>query len=122
MSAIDHLNTYAEGWAKGEANTILKATAGDYTFDDPNFGVVSKNSLSSYLGELKETVASLCGGRVPDPFMELSEVLTQEADGVLTAWCWWMIPGTEIKGSGLIKVDPTGVRSEVITYYTKLSG
>jgi hypothetical protein len=122
MSAADHLSTYAEGWAKGDANTILEATAADYTFDDPNFGVVSKNSLSSYLNDLKETVASLCGGEVPDPFMELSEVLTQEADGVLTAWCWWAVPGTEIKGSGLIKVDPTGVRSEVITYYTKLSG
>ena len=121
MSAAEHLSTYAQGWAKGDANTILKATAADYTFDDPNFGVVSKNSLSSYLSELKETVASLCSGRVPDPFMELSEVLTQEVGGVLTAWCWWVIPGTEIKGSGLIKVGPTGVRSEVITYYTKLS-
>ena len=122
MNATEHLSTYAEGWSKGDADIILKATAADYTFDDPNAGVVSKNSLSSYLGELKQTVASLCGGRVPDPFMELSEVLTQEADGVLTAWCWWVIPGTDIKGSGLIKVDSAGVRSEVITYYTKLSG
>ena len=122
MSAAEHLSTYAEGWAKGDANTILKATAADYTFDDPNFGVVSKHSLSSYLSELKQTVASLCGGTVPDPFMELSEVLTQDTDGVLTAWCWWAVPGTDIKGSGLIKADSTGVRSEVITYYTKLSG
>jgi len=53
--------------------------------------------------------------------MELSEVLTQEDEGVLTAWCWWSIPGTELKGSGLIKAGPTGIRSEVITYYTKLS-
>ena len=121
MNATEHLGTYAEGWSKGDADTILKATASDFTFDDPNFGVVSRDTLSSYLGELKETVASLCGGTVPDTFMELSEVLTQEDEGVLTAWCWWAIPGTEIKGSGLIKVDPTGVRSEVITYYTKLS-
>ena len=122
MNAAEHLGTYAEGWTKGDADTILKATAEDFTFDDPNSGVVSRNAFSNYLGDLKETVASLCGGRVPDPFMELSEVLTQEAEGVLTAWCWWTIPGTEIKGSGLIKVDATGVRSEVITYYTKLSG
>ena len=121
MNAIEHLGTYAEGWSKGDADTILKATAADFTFDDPNFGVVSRDTLSSYLGELKGTVASLCGDRVPDTFMELSEVLTQEDEGVLTAWCWWAIPGTEIKGSGLIKVDSTGVRSEVITYYTKLS-
>ncbi len=122
MNATEHLGTYAEGWAKGDADTILKATAADYTFDDPNSGVISRNAFSSYFGELKETVASLCDGRVPDPFMELSEVLTQEDEGVLTAWCWWAIPGTEMKGSGLIKVDPTGVRSEVVTYYTKLSG
>jgi hypothetical protein len=121
MNAIEHLGTYAEGWSKGDADTILKATAADYTFDDPNFGVVTRDTLSSYLGELKETAASLYGGKVPDTFMELSEVLTQEDGDVLTAWCWWALPGTELKGSGLIKVDPTGVRSEVITYYTKLS-
>jgi hypothetical protein len=122
MSATEHLGTYAEGWTKGDAETILKALAADYTLDDPNSGVISKNAFSSYLGDLKEHVASLCGGQVPDPFMELSEVLTQEDGGVITAWCWWGISGTEIKGSGLIKVDSTGVRSEVLTYYTKLGG
>ena len=120
MSAAEHLGTYAEGWSKGDAENILKATAEDYSFDDPNSGIVSRDTFSSYLADLKGTVASLCDGKVPDPFMELSEVLTQETDGVLTAWCWWAIPGTEIKGSGLIKADATGIRSEVITYYTKL--
>jgi hypothetical protein len=36
MSAADHLGTYAEGWTKGDADTILKAVSDDYTFDDPN--------------------------------------------------------------------------------------
>jgi hypothetical protein len=71
---------------------------------------------------MRETVQSLCGGSLPDPFMDLSEVVTQEADGVLTAWCWWAIPGTDVKGSGLIKVGDDGVQSEVITYYTRLPG
>lgn len=122
MSAADHLSTYAEGWVKGDAETIMKATAEDYSLDDPNYGVVSRNALSSYLSDLKQTVASICDGRVPDPFIELSEVLTQETDGVLTAWCWWVVPDTEIEGGGLIKADATGVRSERLTYYTKLSG
>ena len=120
MNAAEHLGAYAEGWTKGDADTILKATAEDYTFDDPNYGAVSRIAFSSYLDDLKEKVASLCSGRVPDPFMALSEVLTQETEGVLTAWCWWAVPGTELKGGGLIKVDATGVRSEVLTYYTKL--
>ena len=42
MSASEHLGTYAEGWTKGDADTILKTVAEGYTFDDPNTGVISK--------------------------------------------------------------------------------
>jgi len=122
MSATDHLGVYAEGWTKGDAETILRAVTDDYTFDDPNAGTIPKSGFAEYLSELKETVQTLLGGNVPEQFMELSEVVTQESDGVLTAWCWFALPGTEIKGSGLIKVVPNGVQSEVITYYTKLAG
>jgi len=120
MSAADHLGVYAEGWTKGDAEIILRAVTDDYTFDDPNAGTIPKSEFSDYLSGMRKTVRSLCGGNLPEPFMELSEVVTQEAEGVLTAWCWWAVPGTEIKGSGLIKVASNGVRSEVITYYTKL--
>lgn len=120
MSAADHLGTYAEGWTKGDADTILKAISDDYIFDDPNAGKITKSDFAEYLSGMKETVRSLRGGSLPDPFLELTEVLTQEDDGVITAWAWWNVPGTEVKGGGLIKVGAEGVRSEVITYYTKL--
>mgnify|MGYP003565674620 FL=1 len=120
MSASEHLGTYAEGWTKGDAELILKAAADNYTFDDPNAGVIPKNEFANYLEAMKETVTSLREGSLPEPFMELSEVVTEEKEGVLTAWCWWAVPGTQIKGSGLIKVGPDGVQSEVLTYYTKL--
>lgn len=122
MSASEHLGTYAEGWTKGDADTILRAVSEDFTFDDPNTGVISKNVFANYMSALKETVSTLYGGTIPEPFMDLSEVLTDEKEGVLTVWCWWAIPGTGIKGGGLIKVGSEGVRSEVITYYTKLPG
>jgi hypothetical protein len=120
MSASEHLETYAEGWTKGDAGLILKAAADNYTLDDPNAGVISKNEFANYLEGLKETVTSLREGTLPEPFMELSEVVTEEKEGVLTAWCWWAVTGTQIKGSGLIKVGAEGVRSEVLTYYTRL--
>ena len=120
MSATDHLGFYAEGWTNGDANLILRSVTDDYTFDDPNAGVISKSNFSKYLEELKKTAITLCDGNLPEPFMELSEVVTAENNGALTAWCWWTIPGTEIKGAGLIKVESSGVRSEVLTYYTKL--
>ena len=122
MSAAEQLGTYAKGWTNGDAETILKAASDDYTFDDPNSGLIRKQDFGRYLAELKETVKRLRGGGLPTPFMELSEVLTQESGGVLTAWCWWAIPGTSIKGSGLIKVGAQGVDSEVVAYYTKLPG
>ena len=122
MSASEHLGTYAEGWTKGDADTIIKAVAEGFTFDDPNAGVIAQNEFANYMAGLKETVSSLRGGTQSETFMEISEVLADEKDGTLTAWCWWAIPGTEIKGSGLIKVGAEGVRSEVITYYTKLPG
>ncbi|WP_163834847.1 nuclear transport factor 2 family protein [Spartinivicinus ruber] len=122
MSASEHLNTYLEGWGKGDAELILKATATDYTLDDPNHGMVSKSEFMEYFEELKKVVASLCDGQLPNPLVEASEVLTKEEGSIFTAWCWWGIPGTPIKGSGLIKVGANGVYSEVLTYYTKLSG
>ncbi len=120
MSAVDHLGTYAEGWTKGDLDTILRATAEDYTLDDPNAGVIPRASLGDYLTGMKKVLTDLCGGTLPQPFLELSEVQTQESDGVLTAWVWWQAPGTDLEGSGLIKADAGGVRSEVLTYYTKL--
>ena len=121
MSAKDHLSRYADGWMKGDLETILSSVSSDYVFDDPNEGQITKENLPTYMGQLKEIVSSLRGTESETQLMELSEIVTQEEEDGLTAWCWWEIPGTEIKGSGLIKVGPEGVRSERLTYYTKLS-
>ena len=121
MSAKDHLSRYADGWMKGDLETILSSVSSDYVFDDPNEGQITKENLPTYMGQLKEIVSSLRGTESETQLMELSEIVTQEEEDGLTAWCWWAIPGTEMEGSGLIKVGPEGVRSERITYYTKLS-
>ena len=118
MGKTEYLGLYAKGWGEGDVNTILQSVAEDFTFDDPNVGHISKADFSSYFTSLKNQVDPIRDrGR---PFMELSEVISGEAEGVLTAWCWWSIPGTAVQGSGLIKVSERGVLSERITYYTKL--
>lgn len=123
MGAGDHLAAYAEGWTTGDADKILGCTTDDYFFDDPNSGPVPKAGFAAYLAGLKETVASIRGDSADDgTFMELSEVVTSEVDGVLTAWCWWSIPGTPIQGAGLIKVGDDGVRSERIAFYAASQG
>ena len=77
--------------------------------------------MAAYLDGMKATVGELRGGKEEAQFLALSEVLTGEEDGELTAWCWWTAPGTSIEGGGLIKVSDDGVVSERLTYYTALS-
>ncbi len=120
MASADHLNTYAEGWTKGDAAIIISSLDDGYTLDDPNAGTISKEALSEYLAGFKQQVESI-RGNTGGPLMELSELVTQEQAGILTAWAWWSVPGTEIQGAGLIKIGDTGVLSERLTYYTKLA-
>jgi len=120
MNTADFLGTYAEGWTNGNGDTILRATSDSFVFDDPNAGKVAKEEFQEFFAGLKEAVASIRGAGHEGPFMELSEVVTNDDGDGLTASCWWQIPGTDIQGSGLIKVANDGVVSERIAYYTKL--
>jgi hypothetical protein len=122
MSKADHLAAYAEGWTTGDSAKILGALADSYVLDDPNHGRVTKSEMAAYLDGMKATIAELRGGKEEAVFLALGEVLTGEADGELTAWCWWSAPGTNIQGGGLIKVSDDGVTSERLTYYTGLPG
>ena len=122
MSASDHLGAYAGGWGAGSADGILGAAADSFVFDDPNAGKITKADFAAYMDAFRDLVDSIRGANYDGAFMDLSEVVTKEEDGVLTAWCWWAIPATEIQGSGLIKVSDDGVVSERIAFYTKLPG
>ncbi len=122
MSSADHLAAYAQGLSSGDAATILGALSDDYVLDDPNAGRIAKADFAAYYAAFLETVAALRGAASEAPFMELTEVVTSEVDGILTAWCWWAVPGTDIQGGGLIKAGKDGILSERLTYYTALAG
>ena len=120
MAKTDHLNRYAEGWTAGDARIIVSSLDDKYVMDDPNAGKISKQAFSEYLAGFWQQVEAI-RGKVDQPILELSELVTQEAEGILTAWVWWLVPGTDIQGSGLIKVGDRGVLSERLTFYTKLA-
>lgn len=121
MSKADHLAAYAEGWTTGNNDKILSALADNYVLDDPNHGRVTKGEMAAYLDGMKATVSELRSGKEEAQFVALSELLTGEEGGELTAWCWWAVPGTPLEGGGLIKVSDDGIVSERLTYYTALS-
>jgi hypothetical protein len=122
MSKADHLGAYAEGWITGDGDKLMSALADEYVLDDPNHGRVAKADMAAYFEGMKAIVRELRGGKDGPQLLELTEVLTGEEDGILTAWCWWTAPGTDIAGGGLIQVSDNGVVSERLTYYTALSG
>ncbi len=121
MSKADHLAAYAEGWSTGNSDKVVASLADSFVLDDPNHGRVSKAEMSGYMDGMKAMVTELRGGKEDAQLLALTEVLTSDADGVLTASCWWAVPGTSIEGGGLIKVSDDGVVSERLTYYTALS-
>ena len=86
----------------------------------PNAGRIAKEDFAAYFAQFKETVDEIRGGTPQPNFMDLTEVVTSEEDGILTAWCWWSVPGTDIQGSGLLKVSDGGVISERLAHYTAL--
>lgn len=105
---------------EGDAAIIISSLDDGYTLDDHNAGKISKEAFSDYLAGFNQQVESLCGNS-GGPLIELTEIVTQEQEGILTAWAWWSVPGTEIQGAGLIKVGDTGVLSKRLTFYTKLA-
>lgn len=117
MSATDFLGTYAEGWTKGDVETLLRAAAPSFHFDTPGAAPMQKVEFAAYLAGMRESVAAARGGEIGETFVELTEVVTKVEGDRLTAWGWWAIPGTGMEGAGLIKVGPDGVESERITYY-----
>jgi len=119
MAARDYLGQYAEGWTKGDAQIITGSLADNYQLDDPNAGMINKQGFAEYLSGMWQVVEGI-RGKTSDPLLDITEVVTQEDQGVITAWVWWTVPGTPIQGSGLIKVGDQGVLSERLCYYTKL--
>ena len=118
--ALTHYKTYIEGWVQGDAAKALSVLAEDYTYDDPDSKVYTRDTFTDLMDRFKCAALEACGGQLPQPFVSVSEVVTKKVGGGLRAWCQWEIPGSGLRGSALVKADVSGVRSEVITYYTKL--
>jgi len=120
-AAVTHFKTYIEGWVQGDTEKMLSVLATDYTYDDPDTKIYTRENFTDLINGFKNTVFDVCGDQLPTPFMRVSEVVTEVVGGGLRAWCSWEIPGSELRGSSLVKADVSGIRSEVVTYYTRLT-
>ena len=114
----EHLNAYAAGWMSGDTAKILDGAAPGFVYDDPQVGLIDRDAFPTYFAELVRELDMQRGGPPDGSLIELSHVVSEEADGVLTAWAWWSFPGTGIEGGALIEVGDAGVSSERIAYHS----
>ena len=81
----DYLNQYVEGRTKGDAQILAGSLTDSYQLDDPNAGKITKQALAEHLAGMWQMVEGI-RGKTSDPLLEITEVVTQEEQGVLTAW------------------------------------
>ena len=118
MQAIEYLHQYLEGWRLGGGALSLDATAPEFHYDDPNTGRIARESFINFVEDFKAAVAEGNGGRIGHPFLQYTETLISEKEGI--AWCWWHAVGSSLEGAALIRFGPDGIESEKIGYFTKL--
>jgi hypothetical protein len=109
----EQFDRYMEGWVKGDVKMVLSACADDFVFDDPIDGRFTKADVGVYLESL------------PEGALEVTDVVTEEAGGVETAWCWYNLEaptGSAVvsqEGAAVAKVGRDGVHSQRVTYYAR---
>jgi hypothetical protein len=94
---------YKEGWLKGDPDMVLGACAEDFVYDDPIDGRFTIAEMRAYLQS------------VPEGAVKVTEVVSEEHDGLETVWCWWAMGDQE--GAALAKVGRHGVHWQKVTYY-----
>lgn len=112
----EHLDAYKEGWRRADPDMILQALADDFVYDDPIEGRFTKADFGAYLRATFATETS-SGGIDDEGFETVSESVTQETDGEVTAWNWFVTSDGE--GAALVKARPDGVYLERLAYYSR---
>ncbi len=120
MDKQKSIDVYLEGWRVGDPSLSYGATASDFTYDDPNTGIIPRDSFVGFFNDFMQAAADMKDEPVSDPFLHYRDVIMDKSNPTWTVWCWWHAAGTTLQGCALIKVGDAGVLSEQIAYYTRL--
>ena len=113
----ERLDMWFEGWRIGDAAMILRSVTDDFLYDDAVDGRFTKAEFGAYLEGLFAGSEGHAAAADGEGFETITDVVTEEKDGVETAWGWWTAPPLE--GAGLVKARPDGVYLEKVAYYTR---
>jgi hypothetical protein len=104
---------YISAWYEMDAEELLSATRADFVFDDPaERELVTKAGLPDYMIRWQKRANGLNDWNI-------SHLVRQDTDGILTDWEWWEVIGTDLCGSALVLTSDEGVFLERITYFKR---
>jgi ketosteroid isomerase-like protein len=104
---------WLEGWRRGDAAMVLSTVTDDIVHDDAVDGRFTRAEFAAYVERLFATEST------PQGFQTITDVVTQEQDGVETTWGWWTTLATPLEGAGMVKARADGVFLERVAYYTR---
>ncbi len=106
---------YHEGWKTLDGEKVASAVADDFVSDDPALPEpITKATLVEYVASWNERTKA--AGAMGE--MDISDIVTQDKDGVFSQWDWWKFTGTDIEGPAMFKTTDEGVVYERVAYYT----
>ena len=108
---IEKFTAYADGWRRGDLQTILDACAEDFVYDSPYEGRFTKDEFAAYF---KEAYVP----HIPEDgdLVTVTDIVCEERDGEVLAWCWWKDRTAE--GAALARVGADGVHSQKVATYS----
>jgi len=118
MNAI--IETYLEGWKQGDGELSLSVTTDDFYYIDPNTGTIPRSEFVQFVEDFKQDAVEMGAELNAQPFLNYSDTVITEKDGVSTIWCWWQAVGTDLEGCALIKANESGILHEKIAYFSML--
>ena len=114
---FEFLTAYCKGWSKGDVEMIRAVVADDFVWDDPTEDRVTKDGLDAFLPRFKEKIDRLRDAASPSAsYLTRSSWVVDRNKPIMTVWCGFAVPGTDIYGTAQIRVGNEGVISEHRAY------
>lgn len=121
MNIDEIIQTYLEGWKHGNGELSLTVTVEDFTYNDPDTGIIRRSDFVDFVNDFKQLALDMGAEKNVKPFLKYTDVVIQkDSDKVATIWCWWHANGTDLQGSAVIKANNKGILHEKIAYFSKL--
>jgi len=114
------IDTYLQGWERGDGAQSLGVTAPGFCYDDPNTGRIERDEFVQFVEDFKAAAVAMGGAENANPFLRYSDVVIKDDELPATVWCWWQAVGTGLQGCALVKVGAEGVLHEKIAYFSRL--